>query len=132
MMKVKRWLQYQKIKKYDFEAKEFYFWRINWRDKAKNIKDILKELNLSAENVLFLDDNLRERMRVKKGIKGINVPDLSDGPFFYASILMNSGNFDFSKNITTEDLKRTQYYKDNSKRVKLKENLYQKKIGLDL
>ena len=62
-------------------------------------------------------------MRVKKGIKGINVPDLSDGPFFYASILMNSGNFDFSKNITTEDLKRTQYYKDNSKRVKLKEKL---------
>ena len=34
-----------------------------------------------------------------------------------------SGNFDFSKNITTEDLKRTQYYKDNSKRVKLKEKL---------
>ena len=105
------------------KQKNFISWRINWRDKAKNIKDILKELNLSAENVLFLDDNLRERMRVKKGIKGINVPDLSDGPFFYASILMNSGNFDFSKNITTEDLKRTQYYKDNSKRVKLKEKL---------
>ena len=101
--------------------KNFISWRINWKDKAKNIKDILKELNLSAENVLFLDDNLRERMRVKKSIKGINVPDLSDGPFFYSSILMNSGNFDFSKNITTEDLKRTQYYKDNGKRAQLKE-----------
>ena len=87
------------------KQKNFISWRINWRDKAKNIKDILKELNLSAENVLFLDDNLRERMRVKKGIKGINVPDLSDGPFFYASILMNSGNFDFSKNITKRTLK---------------------------
>ena len=35
------------------KQKNFISWRINWRDKAKNIKDILKELNLSAENVLF-------------------------------------------------------------------------------
>ena len=103
------------------KQKNFISWKINWEDKAKNIKEILKELNLSAENVLFLDDNLRERMRVKKGIKGINVLDLSDGPFFYASILMNSGNFDFSRNTTIEDSKRSKYYKDNSKRIKLKE-----------
>tara|TARA_Y100001970_G_C14248961_1_gene870363 strand:+ start:3676 stop:5343 length:1668 start_codon:yes stop_codon:yes gene_type:complete len=102
------------------KKKDFISWRINWEDKAKNIKEILKELNLSSENVLFLDDNLRERMRVKKSIKGINVPDLSDGPFFYSSILMHSGNFDFSKNLTIEDLKRTQYYKENNKRVNFK------------
>ena len=104
--------------------KNFISWKINWKDKATNIKEILKDLNLSAENVLFLDDNLRERMRVKKSIKGINVPNDFDDPFFYTNILMNFGDFDLSKSITKEDSKRTKYYKENNRRKKLKEKFF--------
>ena len=82
---------------------------------------MLNQLNLSPEQVIFLDDNIRERERVKKSIKNINVPDLPDTPFLYSSILMNYGNIYFAKNITKEDRNRTRYYQDNSKRLKLKE-----------
>ena len=112
------------------KKKDFISWKINWEDKAKNIKVMLKQLNLSPEQVIFLDDNIRERERVRKSIKNINVPDLPDTPFLYSSILMNYGNIYFAKNITKEDRNRTRYYQDNSKRLKLKEKFLSEKNWL--
>ena len=39
--------------------------RINWDDKAKKIAEILNEINLLPANTMFIDDNPRERSRIK-------------------------------------------------------------------
>lgn len=44
---------------------DFAVIKINWDDKAKKIGEIIHETNLSPGNILFLDDNPRERERVK-------------------------------------------------------------------
>ena len=42
-------------------------------EKYQNISSTIKELNLRAEDIVFIDDNLIEVKKVKKFIKNINV-----------------------------------------------------------
>ena len=103
------------LKKSDFAT-----WRINWRDKAENISEIIKELNLTNDSVLFIDDNINERERVKKAIKGIKVPDWPKDPCSYVKTLSDLDYYNYSNELTKEDLSRTKYYKQNIKREKIK------------
>ena len=45
----------------DFSAR-----RINWRDKAENVADLLAELNLGPQAAVFIDDHPVERARVRE------------------------------------------------------------------
>lgn len=112
----------KKNKNMILKIKDFSSWRINWKDKAINIREIITELNFTNDNVLFIDDNISERDRVRKSIKGINVPEWPSDPCLYKKTLLELNCFDFSKQITKEDLNRTKYYQENSKRVKIKDN----------
>tara|TARA_Y100000590_G_C15721037_1_gene1013553 strand:+ start:312 stop:2111 length:1800 start_codon:yes stop_codon:yes gene_type:complete len=81
-----------KKRKFQIQFKEFSSTKINWDKKSTNIKKIINELNISPEQVLFIDDNDSERFEVLKSIKSINVinfddindliMNLSDGNFF--------------------------------------------------
>jgi FkbH-like protein len=104
------------LKKNDFAT-----WRINWQDKAKNINEIIKELNLTNDSVLFIDDNINERERVKKAIKDIKVPNWPNDPCSYVKSLSDLDYFNYSNELTEEDLSRTRYYKQNIKRKKIKD-----------
>ena len=53
--------------------KDFILPKINWGEKYQNISSTIKELNLRAEDIVFIDDNLIEVKKVKKFIKNINV-----------------------------------------------------------
>ena len=55
---------------------DFAGWRINWNDKAQNIADLIKELNLGLNSAVFLDDNPVERARVAEALPDVLVPDL--------------------------------------------------------
>ncbi|NHW59768.1 HAD-IIIC family phosphatase, partial [Escherichia coli] len=41
-------------------------YRINWQDKASNIKSIAEELNIGTDSFVFIDDNPVERGLVKE------------------------------------------------------------------
>ena len=103
------------LKKEDFAS-----WRINWGDKAKNVSDIMSELNLTNDSAIFIDDNIAERERVKNSIKGISVPDWPEDPCRYVSKLQSLGCFNIQK-LTAEDKQRTKYYKDEKTRKKSKD-----------
>jgi FkbH-like protein len=45
---------------------DFVTWRINWRDKAGNIREIASELGFAPDAFLFIDDNPVERERVRR------------------------------------------------------------------
>ena len=40
------------------KKKDFATWRINWEDKAKNISEMVKELNIGLQSVVFFDDSM--------------------------------------------------------------------------
>lgn len=90
-------------------------WRINWDDKAQNILEIIKEINIGLDSVVFIDDNPAERDRVKSVLKDLLIPDWSFEPAFYKSALRNLGCFEIST-LTQEDKIRTESQKTNIRR----------------
>ena len=52
---------------------DFIIKKINWQDKATNIKEIAKELNIGEDAIVFIDDNPVEREIVKKMTNAIVV-----------------------------------------------------------
>ena len=101
---------------------DFVTHRINWEDKAKNIVDIVNELNLGLQSVVFLDDSPFERARVQEALPEVLVPELPKDPTDYNTFLSKLRCFD-KTHVTDEDKSRSNLYKSESKRIKLKQQL---------
>ena len=101
---------------------DFVTHRINWEDKAKNIIDIVNELNLGLQSVVFLDDSPFERARVQEALPEVLVPELPKDPTDYNIFLSKLRCFD-KTHVTDEDKSRSNLYKSESKRIKLKQQL---------
>ncbi len=106
---------------------DFSSFRINWNDKASNIKSICKELNLGFDSVVFLDDSASERERVKTEIKEILVPDFPSDPRFLPSFLNDLNCFD-NFSFTEEDKLRKKSYKNRKDQIELIDSKDQKSI----
>tara|TARA_B110000483_G_scaffold242128_1_gene326964 strand:+ start:26 stop:826 length:801 start_codon:yes stop_codon:yes gene_type:complete len=90
-------------------------------DKAENIKSISKELNLSLESFIFIDDNPVERDVVRSFLPEVFVPEMPKNISEYSNILLNYYIFD-TVNYSSEDKIRTKTYIANKKRDNLKKN----------
>ncbi len=83
--------------------------RINWNDKAANIRELAKELNIGLDSMVFLDDDSTNREMVKALVPEVEVPELPADPRQYARFLNSLTYFD-SKVITDEDKMRGNLY----------------------
>ena len=98
---------------------DFVNYRINWKDKAKNIAEMVDELNLGLQSVVFFDDSPYERERVREILPEVLVPDLPKDPTDYTNFLSKLRCFD-TTHVTEEDKTRGELYKSEYKRTKLK------------
>jgi len=64
--------------------------RINWKDKAENIIDLVSELNLGTESVVFIDDNPFERERVRHALPEVFVPEWPEDAMLYKKNIFQS------------------------------------------
>ena len=91
---------------------QFTSTKINWNPKSQNIFEICKELNLSPESVVFVDDSpfeIHEVMSSRQRISCIQTPRSS------VEMELLEWKLDelfTSKNITSEDISRVKYYND--------------------
>lgn len=104
------------------KEKDFAGWRINWLDKAQNIVDLVSELNLGFQSVVFIDDSPTERARVKEALPEVFVPQWPEDKTLYASTLLGLPCFDMPV-ISQEDLDRSKMYVSERERRKLKLSL---------
>ena len=88
---------------------DFAGWRINWRDKAQNIFELVQELNLGLDAAVFIDDSPAERGRVSEALPQILVPDWPAESMEYRRALEALSCFD-SLSISDEDISRTNSY----------------------
>ena len=95
--------------------------RINWENKAQNIKSMAKELNLGTDSFIFLDDYAFERGLVKDQLPEVEVPDLPEDPLYYVDFLKSLDFFNFHT-LTDDDFKRNKSYAANKERKKLEES----------
>ena len=102
------------------KKKHFSSHRINWNDKAKNIKEISKELNIGLDSIVFIDDNPIEREWVNKKLPEVLVPNLPSDPINYIKCLEKLEAFDFLVS-SKEDKKRATMYSQEINRNKEKQ-----------
>jgi FkbH-like protein len=90
--------------------------RVNWDDKAANIKAIADAIDLGLDAFVFLDDNPAERKRVRDALPSVAVPELPEDPSDWLPVFQAAGYFEqagFSK----EDQLRAGFYKANALRA---------------
>jgi FkbH-like protein len=110
--------------------------RVNWEDKAANIKAIADTIDLGLDAFVFLDDNPAERKRVRDALPSVAVPELPEDPSDWLSVFQAAGYFEqagFSK----EDQLRAGFYKANALRAAQLERIgdhddYLRSLGMTL
>jgi FkbH-like protein len=90
----------------------------NWSDKANNLREIAATLNIGTDSLVFLDDNPVERGQVRQVLPEVAVPELTEDPADYISLLANAGYFE-AIGLSEEDLVRADFYQANAERVSL-------------
>ncbi len=97
--------------------KDFVIRKINWENKAINLKAMESELNITEGGFIFIDDNPIERETVKGECPEMLVPDFPEDT---AELLTFAENiwFDYCRplRVLGEDLKKTQMYQNEAKR----------------
>ena len=96
---------------------EFVSRKINWENKALNLKAMESELNLTEGGFIFVDDNPVERETVKGECPDMLVPDFPDDSTELLSFAEDIW-FDYCLplRVLGEDLKKTQMYQNEAKR----------------
>ncbi|MBE7551668.1 MAG: HAD-IIIC family phosphatase [Anaerolineales bacterium] len=98
---------------------DFAGWKINWQDKAQNIVDLVSELNLGLQSVVFIDDNPIERARVREALPEVLVPEWPPDKMLYKSALLSLRCFD-TPFMSQEDLAKAGMYVSERQRQGLK------------
>lgn len=88
---------------------DFAALRINWEEKSINILSICREINLNPASVMFIDDNLLEREKVRLSLPECIVPEMPVDVSQWIPFLAYSPHLQTLK-LTTEDMTRTRTY----------------------
>ena len=96
--------------------------RINWQDKARNLREIAAELNIGLDAVAFLDDNPVEREHVRTEAPEVMVLDLPPDPMRYAQTVRDAPIFE-RLTLSAEDRQRNQYYAADRERAALEQSV---------
>jgi FkbH-like protein len=99
----------------------FVIMKVNWHNKADNIREIAKELNIGLDSMVFIDDNLFEIDLVRNQLPEVECIHLKGPLSHYRDALHEVGYFD-SLSFSSEDKIRTEMYVANRERVELENN----------
>lgn len=92
------------------KREHFAAYRINWQDKASNIKELSSELNLGLDSFVFIDDNQMECGLIRDLVPEVTVLQVPDKLYTYPRLLDHDGLFD-TISLSTEDRKRSTMYR---------------------
>ena len=100
------------LKKDDFAA-----FRIDWNDKASNLVDVAKELNLGSDSFVFVDDNPAECEQMRATHPEVVVPDFPSDKKELTKFLRRVARLYFPEmRLTEEDQAKTAQYQAESAR----------------
>jgi len=89
--------------------------KINWSDKATNLRAIAAELNLGLDAFVFVDDSPFECELVRQTLPEVTVLPLPQDPTQYERLLRGLGLFD-ALTVTAEDRQRNRLYRSEAQR----------------
>lgn len=87
----------------------------NWTDKAANLREIARQLNIGLNSLVFVDDNPAERALVRQLAPEVAVPELPEDPAGYIQAIEQHRYFQVIS-IGQDDYLRAEYYRGNAQR----------------
>lgn len=90
-------------------------WRVNWSDKASNIRSLAAELNLGVDSFVFIDDNPVECGLIRDMLPEVTVLQVPEKLYTYPQLLNRDGLFD-TLTLSSEDRQRSQMYRNEANR----------------
>lgn len=87
------------------EPSDFASWKVNWRPKVENIRQILSEINILPKNVLFIDDNPVERAAAAEAFPDMRI--IGADPYALRRIVLWSPETQVGV-VTEESIRRTE------------------------
>lgn len=111
--------------------------RINWNDKADNLVSISKELNISLDSIVFVDDSDFEINNIKQRLPDIQTIKVPEKTYLYPNLIREISSLFYQESRTDEDLIKTNLYKHEQKRQKSRSTFknmteYLKSLKLEL
>ena len=95
--------------------------KINWNDKATNLKEIAKELNIGLDSIIFVDDSPFEINLIKEHLPEVITIQVPTNIYLYPSLLLKYVYKYFNLDSTKDDLKKTVMYKEQFLRAQEKD-----------
>jgi FkbH-like protein len=91
--------------------------KVNWNDKASNLQEMAKELNIGIDSFVFVDDSEFEINLINDKLPEVNTILVPQKLYDYPRLLLSYTDLFFSLNTTTEDTLRIKMYKQNVERT---------------
>lgn len=95
--------------------------KINWENKASNILEIAKELNLGLDSLIYIEDSKQNRQLIRQMLPEVFVLEMPDDVSDYVKAIEELKELDWF-NITVEDKLRGMIYSQERSRREFREN----------
>ncbi len=102
--------------------KNFASIKINWNDKAQNLKQIADEINIGLDSIVFFDDDKLNQERIKQEFPEVLTIELPNDPSQFSSILKDLNDFNVLQR-TEDDIKRGKMYAQQRERNQLQKSI---------
>jgi len=102
--------------------KNFASIKINWNDKAENLKQIADEINIGLDSIIFFDDDKINQERIKQEFPEVLTVELPDDPSQFSPILKELNDFNVLQR-TDEDSKRGKMYAQQRERKEFEKSI---------
>ncbi len=118
------------------KREHFAAMRVNWHDKATNLRELSQELNIGPDSMVFLDDDPVNRELVKQQLPDVYVPEFTLEPEEYAEFLFSLPVFS-PLPLTPEDKAKGRMYQEEQQRKAIQTsakdlNEYIKQLKIEL
>lgn len=95
--------------------------RINWENKAQNMIELAKEINIGLDSMVFLDDLPQNREEIKEMLPQVLVVDMPGSPYLYKQAFEKLNDFNVLS-LTEEDTRRGEMYYAQKMRERLRKS----------
>lgn len=99
------------------KREDFVAVRVDWREKAENLRAVALGINLGLDAFVFIDDDPAERLRMRALCPAVEVPDFTPTEAEFARLARRLRRRHFPLvSITSEDRKKTELYQAEAAR----------------
>jgi FkbH-like protein len=96
----------------------------NWLDKVTNLKEIVRELNVGLDSLVFIDDSPFEVNLIKEQLPEITVLQVPERLYEYPKLLRDNIGLFHGHSLTFEDKNKVRMYKQQKKRNSIKSEFF--------